>query len=197
VSQLPIGAPARENAGAKAHRGGEPMLFLGGGGTFAISSALPAHSTPLGSHANEFCALDRAMIFEDPDGTRILYDAGRTARGPEDPRLGNINVVLLSHVHGDHLGDVIQPSPNVGECGKPDFSVKVTPKSNTVNIVVAKKAQLVVGSEMASFLAKKIGRAGDNLRNRNWFALALRARSAVLLSLRCPRCIAMVYLMPS
>jgi hypothetical protein len=116
------------------------MLFLGGGGTFAISSALPAHSTPLGSHANEFCALDRAMIFEDPDGTRILYDAGRTARGPEDPRLGNINVVLLSHVHGDHLGDVIQPSPNVGECGKPDFSVKVTPKSNTVNIVVAKKS---------------------------------------------------------
>jgi L-ascorbate metabolism protein UlaG (beta-lactamase superfamily) len=134
-------------------------------GAFAISSALSAHSqtvkvTPLGSHDNEFCALDRAMIFEDPDGTRILYDAGRTVRGPEDPRLGNINVVLLSHVHGDHLGDVIQPSPNAGECGKPDFSVKVTPKSNTVNIVVAKKAQLVVGSEMASFLAKKIGNAG-------------------------------------
>jgi L-ascorbate metabolism protein UlaG (beta-lactamase superfamily) len=100
------------------------------------------------------------LIFEDPDGTRILYDAGRTVRGPEDPRLGTINVVLLSHVHGDHLGDVIQPSANAGECGKPDFSVKVTPKSNTVNIVVAKKAQLLVGSEMASFLAKKIAGAG-------------------------------------
>jgi len=134
-------------------------------GAFAISSAQAAHSqtvkvTPLGSHDNEFCALDRAMIFEDPDGTRILYDAGRTVRGPEDPRLGNINVVLLTHVHGDHLGDVIQSSPNAGECGKPDFSVKVTPKSNTVNIVVAKKAQLLVGSEMASFLGKKIGGAG-------------------------------------
>ena len=58
--------------------------------------------TPLGSHDGEFCALDRALLFEDPDGTRILYDAGRTVRGPEDPRLGKIDVVLLSHVHGDH-----------------------------------------------------------------------------------------------
>ncbi len=124
------------------------------------SAAQTVKVTPLGSHDGEFCALDRALIFEDPDGTRILYDAGRTVRGPEDPRLGNINVVLLSHVHGDHLGDVIQPSANAGDCGKPDFSVKVTPKSNTVNIVVAKKAQLVVGSEMASFFAKKIAGAG-------------------------------------
>jgi L-ascorbate metabolism protein UlaG (beta-lactamase superfamily) len=140
-------------------------LFLIAVGVFAIANAQPSHSqtvkvTPLGSHDNEFCALDRAMIFEDADGTRILYDAGRTVRGPDDPRLGNINAVLLTHVHGDHLGDVIQPSANAGECGKPDFSVKVTPKSNTVDIVVAKKAQLLVGSEMASFLAKKIGAAG-------------------------------------
>ena len=34
--------------------------------------------TPLGSHDGEFCKFDRAMLFEDPDGTRILYDAGRT-----------------------------------------------------------------------------------------------------------------------
>jgi len=50
----------------------------------------------------------------------------------------------------------IQPSANAGDCGKPDFSVKVTPKSNTVTIVVAKKSQLLVGSEMASSFAKKI-----------------------------------------
>lgn len=25
--------------------------------------------TPLGSHDGEFCAFDRAMVFEDPDGT--------------------------------------------------------------------------------------------------------------------------------
>ena len=66
--------------------------------------------TPLGSHDGEFCPLDRALVFEDPDGTRILYDAGRTVRGPNDPRLGKIDAVLVSHVHGDHLGDLIQPS---------------------------------------------------------------------------------------
>ena len=52
--------------------------------------------TPLGSHDGEFCPFDRALVFEDPDGTRILYDAGRTVRGPEDPRLGKIDAVLLT-----------------------------------------------------------------------------------------------------
>src|SRR5918996_958643 len=87
--------------------------------------------TPLGSHDGEFCSRDRALIFEDPDGTRILYDAGFTVRGPNDPRLGKIDAVLLSHVHGDHLGDLIQPSANAGACQKPDMSVKTTPNSNT------------------------------------------------------------------
>lgn len=120
--------------------------------------------TPLGSHDGEFCSLDRAIVFEDPDGTRILYDAGRTVRGPEDPRLGKIDGVLLSHVHGDHLGDLIQPSANAGECGKPEFSVKVTPNSNTVNIVVATKAKLLVGSEMGSFFANKVKKAGGDAK---------------------------------
>ena len=118
--------------------------------------------TPLGSHEGEFCVLDRALIFEDPDGTRILYDAGRTVRGGDDPRLGRIDAVLLSHVHGDHLGDVIQPKANAGECGKPDFSVKATPNSNTVNIAVAKKARLIVGGEMPSFFQAKMKAAGGD-----------------------------------
>ena len=42
--------------------------------------------TPLGSHDGEFCARDRALIFEDPNGTRILYDVGRTVAGGEDER---------------------------------------------------------------------------------------------------------------
>jgi L-ascorbate metabolism protein UlaG (beta-lactamase superfamily) len=144
---------------------GAAVAALALAGAYGAAQAQPAQTvkiTPLGSHDGEFCALDRAMIFEDPSGTRILYDAGRTVRGPDDPRLGNIDAVLLTHVHGDHLGDVIQPTANAGECGKPDFSVKVTPKSNTVNIVVAKKAQLLVGSEMAAFFAKKIAGAGGN-----------------------------------
>jgi L-ascorbate metabolism protein UlaG (beta-lactamase superfamily) len=118
--------------------------------------------TPLGSHEGEFCPLDRALIFEDPDGTRILYDAGRTVRGGNDPRLGSINAVLLSHVHGDHLGDLIQPAANAGQCAKPDFSVNAAPNSNTVNIAVAKKARLIVGGEMNAFFAQKMKAAGGD-----------------------------------
>ena len=36
--------------------------------------------TPLGSNTGEFCQLDRAMVLEDPEGTRILYDPGRSRR---------------------------------------------------------------------------------------------------------------------
>ena len=61
--------------------------------------------TGLGSHDGELCPFDRALVFEDPDGTRILYDVGRTVRGGNDPRLGKLDAVLLSHVHGDHIGD--------------------------------------------------------------------------------------------
>ena len=118
--------------------------------------------TPLGSHDGEFCARDRAMVFEDPDGTRILYDAGFTVRGPNDPRLGKIDAVLLSHVHGDHIGPAHQPSANAGACGNPVFSVNVAPNSNTVDIAVGKKAKLMVGAELGSFFAAKMKTAGGN-----------------------------------
>jgi glyoxylase-like metal-dependent hydrolase (beta-lactamase superfamily II) len=60
--------------------------------------------TGIGSHDGEFCRRDRAMLFEDPDGTRLLFDPGFTVAGAKDPRIGKIDVVLLSSVHGDHLG---------------------------------------------------------------------------------------------
>ncbi|MBA4743061.1 MAG: MBL fold metallo-hydrolase [Azoarcus sp.] len=139
-----------------------PAVFAGAAmiAAAAAANADTVKVTPLGSHDGEFCPLDRALVFEDPDGTRILYDAGRTVRGPDDPRLGKIDVVLLSHVHGDHLGDAIQPQANAGTCGKPDFSVKVTPESNSVNIVVGKKAKFIVGGEMPAFFQNRVEAAG-------------------------------------
>ena len=116
--------------------------------------------TPLGSHTGELCALDRALVFEDPDGTRILFDAGRTVRGPADPRLGHIDAVLLSHAHADHLGDAIAQAQNAGSCGGPEFAQKLVPGSNTVNIVVAQKARLIVGAEMTKFFAARVREAG-------------------------------------
>src|SRR5881394_3193289 len=72
--------------------------------------------TPLGSHQGELCASDRAMLFEDPTGVRILYYVGHTLTGADDPRLGNIHLVLLSHAHGDHLGDRKIKAPGAGTC---------------------------------------------------------------------------------
>ena len=86
-----------------------PFALAAGLGLSTAQSAVVQNVKvmPLGSHSGEFCPLDRALVFEDPDGARILYDAGRTLRGPQDTRRGKIDAVLLSHVHGDHLGDRI------------------------------------------------------------------------------------------
>jgi L-ascorbate metabolism protein UlaG (beta-lactamase superfamily) len=121
--------------------------------------------TPLGSHDGEFCALDRALVFEDPNGTRILYDAGRTVAGPDDPRLGNIDVILVSHMHGDHVGDRRISQTNAGTCGGPEFPVVTLPQSNTIDIAVKKQAKIVTGSEMPAFFAAKLEAAGGNPAN--------------------------------
>ncbi len=118
--------------------------------------------TALGSKAGEFCRLDRALVLEDPSGTRLLYDAGRTVAGPDDPRLGNIDVVLVSHVHGDHVGDRHIPAPEAGTCGKPEISVNALPLSNSVKIALAKGAKIVTGSEMPRFFANKLAAGGGD-----------------------------------
>ena len=74
-----------------------PLVLLAALALCAASAAAQnVKITPLGSHAGELCARDRATIFEDPTGVRILYDAGQSVTGAEDPRLGTLHVVLLS-----------------------------------------------------------------------------------------------------
>lgn len=118
--------------------------------------------TPLGGQDGEFCPQDRALIFEDPNGTRILYDAGRTVAGADDPRLGKIDIILVSHMHGDHLGNAHNKAPNSGSCDKPDVSVSALPNSNSVNIALAKKVKIVTGSEMPPFFASKLKANGGD-----------------------------------
>jgi L-ascorbate metabolism protein UlaG (beta-lactamase superfamily) len=110
---------------------------------------------PLGSHAGELCQNDRALLFEDPAGVRILYDAGRTVAGGTDPRLGDVHVVLLSHAHGDHIGDTKAVGPRAGSCANPE-TVSAAPNSNTAEIATAKNSAVVVSNDMAAFLSKKI-----------------------------------------
>lgn len=128
----------------------------------ATAKANDVKITPLGSHDGEFCSRDRAFVLEDPNGLRILYDAGRTVAGANDPRLGDIDVVLISHVHGDHLGDRRIAQVNDGTCAQPQTEISTLPNSNSVEIATAKNARIIVGSEMASFLANKVASLGGN-----------------------------------
>jgi L-ascorbate metabolism protein UlaG (beta-lactamase superfamily) len=136
------------------------------GQAVAQSAAAPAPGnvkvTPLGGFDGEFCAQDRALVFEDPNGTRVLYDPGRSVMGAADPRLGKIDIILVSHMHGDHLGSAHTKAIGAGTCASPDTSVSDTPNSNVVNIALAKKSKIVTGSDMPSFFAAKLRANGGN-----------------------------------
>ena len=139
-------------------------------GVACTTLALPALAqtvkvTPLGGIDGEFCPQDRALVFEDPNGTRVLYDPGRTVAGASDPRLGKIDVILVSHMHGDHVGNAHNKEPNSGACDKPDMSVSAMPNSSAVNIALAKKSKIVSGSEMPPFFAAKLKAGGGDPAN--------------------------------
>ncbi|HEX3697886.1 MAG TPA: MBL fold metallo-hydrolase [Polyangia bacterium] len=136
-------------------------------GAIAVLFATPALAqnvkvTPLGGFDGEFCAQDRALIFEDPTGTRVLYDPGRTVMGGSDPRLGKIDIILVTHVHGDHLGNAHTKAIGAGTCEKPDFSVSDIPNSNAINIALAKGSKIVTGSDMPGFFAAKLKALGGD-----------------------------------
>jgi L-ascorbate metabolism protein UlaG (beta-lactamase superfamily) len=111
--------------------------------------------TPLGSHPGELCNRDRATLFEDPTGVRILYDAGQTVTGGDDPRLGAVHVVLLSHAHGDHIGDQRLKAPGAGTCDSPEL-VSAAPNSTTAEIAAAKNAAILMIVPMANFVGRKV-----------------------------------------
>ena len=116
--------------------------------------------TPLGSHTGDFCFLDRALLFEDPTGVRILYDPGNTLRGGGDSRLGAVDAILISHAHGDHIGnlklDQDPDSPQAPCAPGPGFGSDVTPYSNAAYIAAAKNSAVLAGSPLATFLGLRI-----------------------------------------
>ena len=140
------------------------LAALGAALTFPVL-AQAVKVTPLGGIDGEFCPQDRALVFEDPNGTRILYDPGRTVAGASDPRLGKIDIILVSHMHGDHVGNAHNKEPNSGSCAAPDMSVSAMPNSSAVNIALAKKSKIVTGSEMPPFFAAKLKANGGDPAN--------------------------------
>jgi L-ascorbate metabolism protein UlaG (beta-lactamase superfamily) len=126
----------------------------------AVLAAAPSWAqnvkiTPLGSHDGELCANDRATLFEDPTGVRILYDVGHNLTGADDPRLGDIHLVLLSHVHGDHIGDQKLKAVGAGTCAN-SGRIPAGPHSMTAEVAAAKNAAIVMTSDMGAFIGKRI-----------------------------------------
>ena len=109
--------------------------------------------TPLGSHSGELCSADRALLFEDPTGVRILYDPGATT-DETDPRLGDVHVILLTHAHADHIGTT-RANRGAGTCAAPVPGAS-NPNSNVVTIAAAKNAAVIVTLELTQFLGSKI-----------------------------------------
>jgi L-ascorbate metabolism protein UlaG (beta-lactamase superfamily) len=130
-------------------------------GVSSVASAQNVTITPLGAQAGEFCVGDRALLFEDPTGVRVLIAPGRTVgldtgafvRGSADPRLqGSVHVLLIDHPHVDHLGDVFHTSC----AGAPTRPFEFPDESNAAEIAARLNAAVLVGGEMPDFFTRKI-----------------------------------------
>ena len=131
--------------------------------------------TPLGSHQGEMCRRDRAILFEDPDGTTVLFDVGQTVAGANDPRLpAKLDVVLVSSVHGDHQGNRRMDKPGAGTCAKPNTPVKTVPNSNSVEIAVGKKSYIVSAGQMRAYLGARFINAGADKKTTRKLVKRLR-----------------------
>jgi L-ascorbate metabolism protein UlaG (beta-lactamase superfamily) len=120
--------------------------------------------TPLGAVTGEFCGGDRALLFEDPTGVRVLTAPGRTvglvagtAVGSADPRIApleSVHVLLIDHPHVDHLGDV-RHTNCAGTTNVP-FAAPGDTESNAAEIAGLHKSAVLVGGELPDFFTQKL-----------------------------------------
>ncbi len=137
------------------------LLFCGFvlGSGWSVAQAQNVTITPLGSITGEFCVGDRALLFEDPTGVRILTAPGRTVDGSHDPRLpdpadpsGGVHVLLIDHPHVDHIGDV-----RLTNCAGTTTAPFASPANgNAPEIAIGQKSAVLVGGEMPAFFTQKI-----------------------------------------
>ncbi|HXV47619.1 MAG TPA: MBL fold metallo-hydrolase, partial [Candidatus Binatia bacterium] len=121
----------------------------------SIARAQNVMITPLGAAAGEFCVGDRALLFEDPTGVRVLIAPGRTVNGSADPRLGatgSVHVLLIDHPHVDHIGDVFH-----NNCAGSSTSPFAFPnEGNAPEIAAVHNSAVLVGGELPDFFTQKI-----------------------------------------
>jgi L-ascorbate metabolism protein UlaG (beta-lactamase superfamily) len=113
--------------------------------------------TPVGQRTGEFCAQDRAILFEDPTGVRILYDPGNTVAGAADSRLGAVHLILVSHAHSDHLGNAkLNQDPNSSTASCSSAATLPAPSSNTAEIAAGKQSAVMAGGPLATQIGRLI-----------------------------------------
>ena len=123
----------------------------------SVAEAQAVKVTPIGQRTGEFCAQDRAILFEDPTGVRLLYDPGNTVAGGTDARLGEVHAILVSHAHVDHLGNAKlnqDPDANGSSCSSAVTSP--APSSNSGEIAAAKSSAVIAGGSLAGIIGRLI-----------------------------------------
>ena len=131
------------------------VMFLVGIPAQAQPSSDTVKITPLGQRTGDLCARDRALIFEDPTGVRILYDPGVTVAGGEDTRLGDVHAILVSHNHYDHIGSrkLAQNPDDPNALCTTGAPFPTTPNTVTAEIAATKNSAVLVNTNMSIFLS--------------------------------------------
>jgi len=89
---------------------------------------------------------------------RLLFDPAGTIAGATDNRLGAIHAVLVSHAHGDHIGNTRlnqDPGPPNGGCPS-NVASQPAPNTNAAAIAAAKNSAVVVAPELGTFMSRKV-----------------------------------------